>query len=261
MKAGINAIFSAILLLVAVPTIQAMKPVERIINSTKKQLSSLANAVQRVITGETPTNVVITQLNTPPTNPLSDPNGSDFYNLPPHERQLIIFLLSQFGSSNNLSSIGQAIRGLAQVNTELNTLINDPEFYRNMSKGLVYRFGVSDEEVATALQTKEAKRVLEYQQYLRNLCSNKNKLNVIQTITAFRQLMKNNVDLNFTYKDRGFPLLIAIMDNPTLAFLILDAGVNVSQRNEYGNRALNAAKHRGDDELIRVIQEKLNQKK
>jgi hypothetical protein len=200
-------------------------------------------------------------LNTPPTNPLSDPNGSDFYNLPQHERQLIIFLLSQFGSSNNLSSIGQAISGLAQVNTELNTLINNPEFYRNMSKSLAHRFGVSDEEVATALQTKEAKRVLEYQEYLRNLCSNTNKLNKTQMITAFRQLMKNNVDLNFIYKDTSFPLLIAIMYNPTLAFLILDAGADVSQRNERGNRALNAAKFRGDDELIRIIQQKLNPKK
>src|SRR5690606_9312595 len=98
-------------------------------------------------------NIVIAQLNPPANKSLPHDEESGFLRLPKDERNQIIFILSQIGISNNLLTTGQAINSLAQVNKELNALINDPKFYRNISRNLALRFGVSNEEVAKALQT------------------------------------------------------------------------------------------------------------
>ena len=261
MKAFINALFSAALLLVTIPTMQAMQPAKRAIKATKKQFSSWIHAMEEALTGETPANVVITQLNTPASKPLANDDETGFSRLPKDERNQIIFILSQIGISNNLLTTGQAINSLAQVNKELNALINDPKFYRNMSRNLATRFGVSNEEVAKALQTEQAKREWALQQHLRDLCFNEKNLHTNQIVVAFIQLMQKNVDLNFTYKNTDAPLMIAIYTNPDLASALIESGADLNVTDRDGNTPLMAAKLMENDELVKAIEKKLSETK
>lgn len=261
MKSRINIFFSAILLLVTVPTMQAMKPVKSATRAAAKKVSHWKEAIENALTGATPTTVVITQLNTAPANPLSNPGESDFNRLPQHERRQIIFLLNQFGSSNNLSSIGQVINSLAQVNKELNALINNPKVYFDMSRNLARQLDVSNEEVAKALQTEQAKREWALQQNLVELCWNRNNLNELQIGSLLLQFINMGVDLNFTYKNTGTPLNIAIYANPDLALGLVEAGANLNITDSENNTPLMAAKLTGNNELAQAIEEKLNQKK
>ncbi len=252
MKRLINAFFSAILLLGAVSTIEAMLPGKRLVKSAKKKVSHWAEVIEQALSGEIPTTVAITQLNT-----ISN-DSSPFSELPKHERNQIIFSISQFGISNDLTTTGKAINNLAQVNKELNTLINDPVIYFNISRDLANRFSCSNEEVARALQTEQAKRELFIQQELFDLCMNKNKLNEIEMTSSLLQLINNGVDLNFIYKNGDFPLMLAIYVNPVLAPALIELGAKLNIIDKENNTPLKAAQLTGNNDLVKLIESKLD---
>src|SRR5436190_13889225 len=78
-------------------------------------------------------------------------------NLPKEIQDLIIGLIITGTTSNDLTQAGQAINSLAQVNKELNQLINNPKYSASLIKNLAVQFDATEESVCKALQTLSAK--------------------------------------------------------------------------------------------------------
>ena len=121
--------------------------------------------------------------------------------LPPEDQYIISNLLFTNINANTLMSAAKAINALAQVNNELNKLINDSVFCLQLIKYLAEKFNCSDETVAMALQTYESQNRLKIQKLLEKLLCK--KLFNEKTINSFYKKYKNYVDLNFTYQTYG----------------------------------------------------------
>jgi hypothetical protein len=127
------------------------------------------------------------------------PPESKFASLLPEMQQTIIAFLSERTNASTLTRAARAINSLAQVNQQLNTLINDPIFSLQIIKHLAAQFDCSDETAAAALQTKEAKHRLAIQKQFEELFT---AVHVFDE-KLFNQLYKKYhkyVDLNFTYR-------------------------------------------------------------
>jgi len=120
-----------------------------------------------------------------------------FTELPKDVQNTIINLLTINISAQNLREAAQTINALAQVNKELNTLINNPNFCLKIIKVLALKFNCSDEEAAAALKTQEAKNRLFIQKQFLIMCQNKNFDE--QEFNILYKTYKGYVDLNFIY--------------------------------------------------------------
>lgn len=174
---------------------------------------------------------------------------SRFELLPKEIQQTIIFLLSKRTNATTLKDAAHAINSLAQVNKQLNDLINDPVFCLQIIKRLAQQFDCSDETAAAALQTQEAKNRLALQKKLKKLFTaekfDKN---------SFDQLYKEHnkyVDLNFTYRssensefDMKNTLLIIVAGGTShskatkVDCLLKTSLIHINYGNEYGTTAL-----------------------
>lgn len=127
------------------------------------------------------------------------PEPSKFVSFPIEIQQTIIFFLSQRNSATTLKDAAYAINSLAQVNKQLNNLINNPQFCLHIIKSLAQQFNCSDEAAAEALSTKEAKNRLVVQKKFEELFAYKkfDKKLFDQLYTQYHKY----VDLNFTYRD------------------------------------------------------------
>lgn len=257
MKSRISILFATIALVSTVSHVSAMRPVKTLTRATKKQLRSWVNAIDSALTGEIPATVAVTQLNSIPNDPFP------FQNLPKEIQNQIILNLNLFGLSEDLTTTGKAINNLAQVNKQLNNLINEPAFYRRSSRSLADRFNTSNEKVANALQTEAAKRELALQKELYDLCSKEQKIEPGMILRTLVNLKNQGVDFNFTDRAGDTPLTRAIYLNPDLAPALIEIGADLNATDGDGNTPLNVAIATENDELIKLIKHKLqsNQKK
>jgi hypothetical protein len=178
-------------------------------------------------------------------------------NLPPEMSEKIIQLVSLNTATTSLEEAAFTINSLAQVNKELNELINDPKFCLKIIKSLAKKFNCSDQEAAKALKTKEAKRRLGLQEHLRLVVS----VLVIQleigdienNIKAF---IEAGVDLNFTYRtDSGRTLLImaAMYNNCPMIQMLLKNGAHINKANLRGHTALMVAVYVNNTDAVQCL--------
>jgi hypothetical protein len=120
-----------------------------------------------------------------------------FTDLSPEILAHIIYLLKETETAQSLEDIAKNIRSLAVVNKELNVLINHPSFCLDLIKHFSQKFHCSDEEVARALQTQEAKRRLALQKELYEICVR----DIEPNIQGLEECLSKGADINFTYSD------------------------------------------------------------
>ena len=193
----------------------------------------------------------------------------DFTQLPKDIQHEIIYLLSIETTATSLDSAAITINSLAQVNKELNELINDPKFCLKIIKHLAQKFECSDMKAAKALKTKEAKRRFELQDKLYDLCTNDTSLTEITPY--FELLRQQGIDLNFTYFSEfcngATPLILVVTedyeDNYTqselIKFLIMQ-GADINATNNDGDTVLMHAARLLKEKIIKLLTEqpKLN---
>ncbi len=168
---------------------------------------------------------------------LSQPNEPFEFTVLPLEMQYqIIQLLASNETASSLQEAAKTINFLAQVNHELNELINDPNFCLQLIKRLAQRFSCSEQEVAEVLQTKEAKQRLEIQKQFLTLCQRENFNK--EEFDLLYEKYKQYIDLNFTFiifnpnqeKNEITLLIQAALNNNCLAIqTILKYGANINK--------------------------------
>lgn len=181
--------------------------------------------------------------------------SSPLEQLPLETQSKIISLLLINNSSDSLDLCGKTINALAQVNKDLHDLINDPTFSLLLIKHLAQQFECSDQEVAEALQTQEAKRQLDLQKQL-SRCRFQQPNSAMSTI---QDLIQQGIDFSFTYTLEGsqplMPLMSFIMKPKVLEMVIQYADIN--QQNIYGNTLLLLILQRINPPLIPTIIERI----
>lgn len=164
--------------------------------------------------------------------------------LPPEMQDKIMQLLTINTNAESLNVAAQTINSLAQANKELNEYINDSEFCLKLIKHLAEKFNCSDQEVAEALQTKEAKRRLTMQKKLLHLTTSSQ-----DPIKDFKILCQQNIDMTFTYYGKGHddlytPLIFTVTNHyyglaSNIIIYAFNKGINITnQFNSEGNTAL-----------------------
>jgi len=165
-----------------------------------------------------------------------------FGDLPPEMQDKIIQLLSLGATASSLNEAAKIVNSLAQVNHELNELINDPQFCLKIIKHFAQKFNCSDTVVAEAIQTTEAKRQLALQKKLYQIVD----LNVSENeaLDAIQNLVEQGIDLNFTYtyfssktSDPLMPLMSFLL-RPDIITILIQHGANINQCNMHGNTVL-----------------------
>jgi hypothetical protein len=206
--------------------------------NTYKNIGWVVLAGAAIIGGAIALNQFLTYIHSEPIEPFP------FSNLPFDKQYLIITLLTQKNNATSLEKAGQTINSLAQTNQELNELINDPQFCLKLIKKLAHQFDCSDQTAAQTLRTQEAKRRLDLQRKLYNLCFSSKP-----SKEYFENLCEQGVDLEFgNYwqtddTDWVSPLMCATQnDNILMIKYILEKGVKINQYNGYGITALMRAK-------------------
>lgn len=123
----------------------------------------------------------------------------DFAQLPQDVQYHIIELLNTANNTQSLDIATKTINSLAQVNKELNQMLNEPQFCLKLIKHLSKKFNYSNQLVAEKLQTKESKRRLALQARLHTILfwPNSRKKNLEKKL---EQLYQSGADLEFTYK-------------------------------------------------------------
>lgn len=184
--------------------------------------------------------------------------ASKFAFFPLETQQMIIFLLSQRDSATTLKDAAHAINALAQVNQELNRLINNPQFCLQIIKKLAQQFDCSDEVATEALQTQEAKKRLAIQKKFEKLFVK--PFFDIEKFNTLYTSYKGYIDLNFTYRnaknsvydDKNTLLINAAMypsplKKSKLEVLLKTNKVNINYQNAYKNTALITCAYYCDD--------------
>ncbi len=129
-----------------------------------------------------------------------------FTDLPPEILTRIIYLLHENAAAQSLEDVAKNINTLVLVNTDLNALINHPSFCLSLIKYLSQKFNRSDQEIAEALQTQEAKGRLKLQRKFYNLLCEDNTSSMQILKQELEQLLIDGADVNFTYSaDYGEP--------------------------------------------------------
>jgi len=183
----------------------------------------------------------------------TDPS-TGFSNLPVEVQTSIIQLFAKSCTLTTLKESAQTINALAQVNTLLNNLINNPEFNLQLIKSRAKKFNISDVKVAKALQTKASKDQLKLQLVLAKLIKNIDEEQESGgVLPKLDKLLKNfkvdgktyKVDLDFTYRwnkeseEYSSPLVYAIQnDNNFLIQYLLKNGANINQTGFNGKTPL-----------------------
>jgi len=248
MKSRISMFFSAIVLVLIPASILAMDA------PTMRQWARWVVQAGHMLTRQTPTGNAQAQLNI--TND-TDP----FKTLTKEDQRQIILLLSLYDTAKTLPAAAKIINSLAQVNTQLNALINDPTFCLQLTKHLAYEFNSSYEKVWSALQTECSKSNLISQQELRkdlrHLCKNAKGFNPIFTVQSLNKLLHQGADLNYIYENEGPALIIAIYyGGYDLACALIEAGADPSATDTEGKSALElAVEIAKNDELINCIKQ------
>lgn len=195
----------------------------------KKKTSKPRHAVRwialagEIILGNTPIEQLLVQQ---PNEPFP------FTNLPKDEQNFILNLLTTGANTTSLSIAAHTINSLAQVNTALNTLINQPAFCLRMIKNLSKRFNCSNFTACAALQTFQAKHQLRLQRQLVDLCEAK-----IPSRNTLNILCDQGVDLEFTYdykQQEVIPLMIASLNESPVVVFLIETGVDINQTNNMG---------------------------
>jgi hypothetical protein len=190
--------FIALLLLAATFNSHSMEPEQQ-----KSGWVALAGAT--IIRGYAAYKQFLSYIHSEPIEPFP------FTTLPKDIQHEIIALLLAGATATSLKEAAFTINSLAQINHQLNELINDPKFCLSIIKNLAETFNCSDEEAAKALQTQEAKRRLKLQESLKKS---------LERGRYPADLPSGDIDLNFTYSGLDeyggeimTPLMIAIVKN------------------------------------------------
>src|SRR5579862_179235 len=170
-----------------------------------------------------------------------------FIELPEDVQNTIINLLTINVSAKTLKEAAQTINTLAQVNKELNTLINNPDFCLKIIKSLSQKFNCSDAQAAARLKTQEAQNRLSIQKKFSDMCLlytfDEQKFNLLY------EKYKEYVDLNFTSSfmlhDLGGNVITGTLlmqaasrDNCSVIQILLNYGADITKTNLNGNTAL-----------------------
>ncbi len=169
-----------------------------------------------------------------------------FTELPQDVQAVITSLLFAGVTATSLKEAAQAINALAQVNKELNTLINDPNFCLKTIKTLSQKFNCSNETAAEILQTKEAKNRLAIQKRFIQIIQSESNNPIRNNL---KYVCQDGFDLEFTYNNptqsKYFaekfltPLMIASVNPQTSVInLLLKQGSNINQTTDKGKTAL-----------------------
>ena len=150
----------------------------------------------------------------------------------------IIYLLVATTTAQSFEVAATALSALAQVNTQLNELINNPAFCLQLIKHLARKFNCADQKVAENFSIEQAKKQLTLQNKLLDLCQEKNP-----NPTILNNLLEQGIDLDFTYYIDDYnkmktPLMISLMKESPLALLLLQKGANANFIDENGNTML-----------------------
>ncbi len=220
-----------------------------------KKVGWVALAGAAIVGGYAAYQQFLSYIHTEPEQPIDPFN---FTGLPKDVQNTIISLLTINTSAKTLQEAAQAINRLAQVNKELNTLINDPQFCLQIIKQLSQKFNCSNITATQTLQTKEAKNRLKLQKDLKDLIKifenyahyyhypEKATSICLDKLTSLYQA---GVDLEFTYDNddmffdflKAFltPLMIAsIQENLLMIDCLLQQGSNINQTTNKGKTAL-----------------------
>lgn len=186
-----------------------------------------------------------------------------FSDLPVEVQTNIIQLFAKSCTDTTLKEAGKTINALAQTNTLLNNVINDPYFNLQLIKNRARQFNSSDATAAKALQTKTSKERLVIQLALKKIIKEfleEQENNDI--LRRMNQLRDQGVDFDFTYrwnkesKEYASPLMKAIEhDNKFLINYLLNNNANINQAGFNGKVALMYAH---DPKIITLLAEKPN---
>jgi hypothetical protein len=168
---------------------------------------------------------------------------TEFSNLPLEIQYLIIDLLAKDSTATSLEEAAQTINSLAQVNHDLNNLINNSHFCLRIIKHLAKQFDCSDTTAAKTLKTKEAKERLKLQKLL-DIChhvSTKDQANA-----QVKELIKAGIDISFSVKlntdaigkEIYGPPLFTFCTNPHVLNALIANGANINERSSDGSSIL-----------------------
>jgi len=225
MKTVTKTFIGLTLMFVITSNIFSMQP-------SKKSVAKWARIAGEILLGNVPVSQ-LSQLYSPQQQ--IDP--FPFTSLPRDEQSVIITFLTSGTNAQSLKEATYSIGSLAQVNHELNELINNDRFSLNIIKHLAQRFNCSQFDVCKALQTQQAKHQCHLQKQLFDLCVQDDP-----NMNLFALLSNQGADLEFTYTYEDHiatPLMIACLNNnSTLARHLLHAGANINHATPSGMTAL-----------------------
>jgi hypothetical protein len=168
----------------------------------------------------------------------------DFASQSPEMQNKIILFLTTNTTAKSLKEAAQTINSLAQTNKELNEWINDSEFCLKIIKHLAQKFNCSDQTAAKILQTQEAKRRLNIQTTLQELCT-RNSTNEERD-----SLFEQGVILDFTYDNHTPPLTLAATNR---RFDVVNNIIVLAFRNKLNLNFVNMSNEVGDTPLLICI--------
>jgi hypothetical protein len=197
-----------------------------------------------------------------------------FNELFPELRKQIIFSLSSYTTAKSLKEAAFTINSLAQVDKEINQLINDPQFCLKNIKYLAQKFKKSDETVANILQTKAAKERSVLQKNLTGLLIDPRlaltRPRSIDPRGAFMMLdflCERGFDLNYIYSKsddllttkripcQGMTALMLAVEDNNLALIkaLLAKGADINGTNQCGRTALIIAVVKNNEDAVQLL--------
>lgn len=180
----------------------------------------------------------------------------DFITLPTDIQEYITQLLMNNSIAKNLKEAAKAITSLSHVNKSLYASINDKKNFINLLQNLSYRFNVPQEEAASALGIKAAKKYLIA------------RLKTIDESNKADLALLKNPTININIKDEygNTPLINAVNNNQIniINALLRNKRLNINAQNNEGNTALHIALTKvlnattpEDEKLNKLLSEKL----
>lgn len=184
-------------------------------------------------------------------------NETSFLDLTQDVQQKIIGLLIIASTTDTIEESLKAISALAQVNKELNSLINDPQFCLQLIKKLAAKYDTSDFAACLQLRTQEGKRRYEIQSSLLSLCKDENPLK-----ERFEFLYAQGADLNFIYSFETqlvTPLMISALEGNVsmVDYLLEKPMVIINKKGTQGETALMYAAQGNNTIIIQKLCSKM----
>ena len=231
-----------------------MEPKDTLIESDDTQNSSCLQLIKNALVGGTS---ALKQLLLYVYSEKAEIDPFPFTNLPEDMQNVIISLIIKNSTARSLKEAANSINALAQVNHQLNDLINDPEFCLQIIWHLAEQFDCSDEAAAQALQTEEAKQRLKIQKQFTLLSSPKKKFNE-KKFKEFYEKYKDYIDIDFTCTEiKMTPLMLATYaknSSKHISFLLNIGAINVNKASTLGMTALMlSALNSTDPETVKLL--------